>query len=463
MASGLGRAACGLTLSALIGLAGQEPGLAQMAHSRVAPIAMTGVQVSRQPDGIAVKLSTTEPPEYRVTLLPAPVRVVIDLEGTYAWQRQPLTAGPPPIREIRGSQWRPGISRVVVELSDPVDYRVEKEPDGLLLPLAAGTPESAGRDPGGGQPVAQASEAPASPRAEAKDWTIKGHVEVGSRHFLNNRDRGLEDDNILLEGEADFTYDLNDFTRLRLRPRLAIDPLENARNRYEPYDAYIEYTTERWALPAGQLLESWAIVDTFNPADVLNRRDLERDFYDPDKLGELMLRFRYFFREGGPLRQPTLSLYLVPLHRETPLPSDRDRFRFDATGDNRGDLASDAVVPSFDIAYAARLSATLGSADVFLFYFGGPGRIPAFEISPLGEVTPIYYRVDMVGGGLQWAVGRWLLKLEMAYTSTRNHGLLGRFARVVPDSYFQYVLGVDRTFTDVLGKNEVTVTLEYAG
>lgn len=297
----------------------------------------------------------------------------------------------------------------------------------------------------------------------AEDWTIKGRFEAGSRHYLMDRGKGLQDDNIELEAELDVMYDLNDFTRLRLHPWLAIDPLQSSRNRYEPLDAYVEYTSATWALLLGQMVENWAVADTFNPADVLNRRDLERDFYDPSKLGELVARLRFFFSEAGALRQPTLSLYLLPLHRETPLPGNDDRFRLDVTGDNRGDLEDDAKVPSFTAAYGARLSATLGSADVFLFYFGGPGRLPALEVSPRGALTAVYYRADIVGAGVQWALGRWLLKLETAYTSTRNPGLPSRLARVVPDSYFQYVVGVDRTFTDVLGKNELTLTLEYAG
>src|SRR5262249_34859848 len=88
---------------------------------------------------------------------------------------------------------------------------------------------------------------------------------------------------------------------------------------------------------------------------------------------------------------------------------------------------------------------------------------PAFDVDPTGRVTPVYYRTDMVGGGVQWALGRWVLKLETAYTWTKRDGLPLRFQRAVPDDYFQYVIGVDRTFTDVLGKSEVTVTPEYAG
>jgi hypothetical protein len=100
---------------------------------------------------------------------------------------------------------------------------------------------------------------------------------------------------------------------------------------------------------------------------------------------------------------------------------------------------------------------------VFLFYFGGPTRIPAFDVSQVGRVTAVHYRVDMVGAGVQWALGPWLLKLETAHNWPNDSGLAARFKPAVPDNFSQWVIGFDRTFTDVLGKNEVTLTLEYAG
>ena len=299
--------------------------------------------------------------------------------------------------------------------------------------------------------------------AAESDWSYRGRLEAGSRHYLVDRDRGLKDDNIVLEGELEATYDPGGPYRIRIRPYLALDPLESSRNRYEPLDAYGEVTVGSWSVRAGQMIESWAIADIFNPVDVLNRRDLERNFYDPPKLGEVMVRLRYVFPEVEWLRQPALSLYLLPLHRDTPLPGNQDRFRLDVTGDGRGDISRHAVEASPDIAYAARLGATLGDADVFLFYFGGPTRIPGFAQSAPDELRPVFYRVDVVGAGVQWPTGPWLFKLETAYTSTRNPALPRAFSNVVPDSYFQYVVGLDRTFTDVLGKNEVTLTLEYAG
>jgi hypothetical protein len=469
-------------------------------------IPLTAVMVEQRDEALTVRLQTGRTPRYSAIVLDAPARIVIDLEGArYAWCG-PLTTNPEPIREIRGSQWKPRTARVVVELSRPVGYSIEERSDGLVVrlePITKGQkaeivqfqPSPAAEDQGAGVAQIQPPSVPEGQGAEnaqvqpspvvegtsaaalavkdstpfkviRKDYKLKGHVEVGYRGFLIDRGQGLTDDNVDLEGELDFTYELSRALRLRLHPRVAIDPLEQARNRYEPYDAYLEYTAESWSLLAGQLIESWSAVEMFSPADLLNRRDLERNFYDPEKLGELMARLRLSLPEGGWIRQPTFSLYVLPLFRRTPLPTNHDRFRFDITADNVGDLSKNSVEPSFDVGFGARLTATVGRADLSLFYYGGPGRLPSFAMDPTSlapRLTPVYYRVDSVGASAQWALGPWVLKGETVYTFTSAAELPRRFKGAVPASYFQYVVGVDRTFTDILGKNEITVTLEYSG
>jgi AMIN domain-containing protein len=510
--AGIGDPSLPLAFAALIilGLVSATPGSGiacerATALKEITLIPLTAVMVERRDEALTVRLQTGRTPRYRAIVLDAPARIVIDLEGArYAWCG-PLTTNPEPIREIRGSQWKPGTARVVVELSRPVGYFIEERSDGLVVrlePIAEGQAEIVQVQPfpvaeaqgvevaqvqppsgaeGQGAEAAQVQPSPVVEGAAAaglalkdstpfkvirKDFKLKGHVEVGYRGFLLDRGQGLTDDNVDLEGELDFIYDLSRALRLRLHPRVAIDPLEQARNRYEPYDAYLEYTAAAWSLLVGQLIESWSAVEMFSPADLLNRRDLERNFYDPEKLGELMARLRLSLPEGGGIRQPTFSLYVLPLFRRTPLPTNHDRFRFDITGDNVGDFSKNSVEPSFDVGFGARLTSTIGSADLSLFYYGGPGRIPSFALDPTSlapRLMPVYYRADAVGASAQWALGPWVLKGETVYTFTSGAELPRRFKGVVPDSYFQYVVGVDRTFTDVLGKNEVTVTVEYSG
>jgi hypothetical protein len=452
----------------LVGIVLPEPSVA----SETTLLELTTVTVEQERDTLTVRLKTSGPPRHSAASLVAPARIVIELEGARQSWNGPLTRNPEPIREVRASQWKPDSVRVVVELTRPVGYSIEERPEGLVLRLDAGAGNQVAQV--GPSTVADSAAATLLPKKDASPSvkvsptspTIKGQVEVGYRGFLVDRGRGLDDNNVDLLGELDSTYDLIHSLRLRLHPRVAIDPLEPARDRYEPYDAYLEYTADSWTLLAGQLIESWSAVEMFSPADLLNRRDLERNFYDPQKLGELMVRLRFSLPEGEWIRQPTFSLYALPLFRRTPLPTNHDRFRFDLTGDNVGDLSNKTIQPSFDAGFAARATATIGRADLALFYYGGPGRLPSFVVDPRYQaprLTPVYYRADSAGASAQGALGPWVLKGEAVYTTTSASGLPDAFKGAVPDSYFQYVVGVDRTFTDVLGKNEVTVTLEYSG
>ena len=437
-------------------------------------IDLAAVVVEQQDKALAVRLQTSRTPRYSVTSLSAPERIIIDLEGArHAW-RGSLTGSPDPIREVRGSQWKPGTARVVVELSRPAGYSIEERPDGLVLRLDAGTrnrgPQVAEVEPptvadGASGRLAARKDSPPI-KGSPTQPTVKGQVEVGYRGFLSDRGQGLIDNNVDLMGELDSTFYFSRALRMRLHPRVAIDPLEPARGRFEPYDLYVEYMADTWTLLAGQFIENWSSVEMFSPADLLNRRDLERNFYDPENLGEVMVRLRLSLPEGDWIQQPTISLYALPLFRSTPLPGNHDRFRFDVTGDNVGDLTNKTAHPSFDAGFAARSTVTVGRADLSLFYYGGPGRVPSFALDPRYQVprlTPVYYRADSVGASAQGALGPWVLKGEAVYTMTSASGLPATFKAAVPDSYFQYVVGVDRTFTDVLGKNEVTASLEYSG
>jgi hypothetical protein len=446
-------------------------GLLSLQSGDAQELELTAVAVEGPGDALIVRLTTSRPPTYTATALSSPPRIVIDVDGArHAW-RGPLSANPEPIREIRGSQWRPDVARVVVELSRQVGYTVESQSGGLVLRLETGPDRVAQVEPA---KVIDASTAALSGRKDPSPAdaagrvgpTIKGHVELGYRGFLVDRGQGLIDNNVNILGELDTTYDLTRSLRLRLHPRVAIDPLEPQRDRFQPYDAYAEYTAESWAVLAGQLIESWAAVEMFSPADLLNRRDVERNFYDPEKLGEVMVRLRVSLPEGEWIRQPSISLYALPVFQHTPLPPNHDRFRLDVTGDNVGDLTNKTVSPSFDTGFAVRSTATIGRADVALFYYGGPGRIPSLALDPryiAPRLTPVYYRTDSVGASGQWALGPWVARGETVYTMTNTGGLPSTFKGAVPDSYFQYVVGIDRTFADVLGKNEVTVSLEYSG
>src|SRR3990172_11696069 len=76
------------------------------------------VRVSSQPDAVTVFVKTSREPRYNAELIDGPVRLVVDLADTvYSWRKTPLPVGVGPLRQIRGSQWRKGISRAAPYLS----------------------------------------------------------------------------------------------------------------------------------------------------------------------------------------------------------------------------------------------------------------------------------------------------------------------------------------------------------
>jgi type IV pilus assembly protein PilQ len=99
------------------------------------PARLTDVSVSAKDDATSVTVKTGSVPKYHASLID-PRRLVIDFEGTqYEWRKTPLPAATDPVKEIRGSQYRKGISRLVIELSKPAKFTVTDAGDGIVIAL----------------------------------------------------------------------------------------------------------------------------------------------------------------------------------------------------------------------------------------------------------------------------------------------------------------------------------------
>src|SRR6516164_8310560 len=77
-----------------------------------------------------------------VTVTPHPDSVTVFVKTVYAWRKTPLNVGKDPVKQVRGSQYRQGVARVVLDLSRAVGYAIREESDGLaiVIPTAAPPP-----------------------------------------------------------------------------------------------------------------------------------------------------------------------------------------------------------------------------------------------------------------------------------------------------------------------------------
>jgi type IV pilus assembly protein PilQ len=90
------------------------------------------------PGATTVHLKTSGRAKYQAEYLASPPRVVVDLEDTmFAWRRAAIQSATQPVRQIRGSQYRRGVARVVVELTGTSGYVIREDAEGLAIVLTS--------------------------------------------------------------------------------------------------------------------------------------------------------------------------------------------------------------------------------------------------------------------------------------------------------------------------------------
>ncbi len=111
---------------------------AAAAQTPAAPVLLTDVSVQRQDDTVTVDVKTSGAPKYTSEFMDGPFRLALDFEDTaYRWKVAPVAVGADPVREIRGSQYRRGIARLVIELTRKAPYTLEPHAAGLRVVFGA--------------------------------------------------------------------------------------------------------------------------------------------------------------------------------------------------------------------------------------------------------------------------------------------------------------------------------------
>ena len=315
------------------------------------------------------------------------------------------------------------------------------------------------------------SEATGGGTSWIRDW--KGFVEIQPRVYFEDRAGPKNDGQLLVRGEVELDLQLADGLTGYFRPRFFVDALDEELHRYEPFEAYVTFEGDDWDLRAGQFVENWGIVDTFNPIDVINRRDLGSDILDADRLGELGVRYRRTFAGTDSIGEPTLSFYALPIFRHTLFGTADQRvgpetaqLRFDEDG---GFEPSGDEEGLYAVRFQSTVDTELANADIQFLASRGPSRTPLFFVDPTGTLVPAYFGATTIGAGFRAvpnedAVGEWLagltLKTEIVFTDAFD---FSGSPVPAPDDYVAAIFGVDRSFYDLFSdQDELVMTLEYA-
>ncbi|HEY7250205.1 MAG TPA: secretin N-terminal domain-containing protein [Methylomirabilota bacterium] len=123
--------------------------VAGVGSSQTTEVQLKDVSIERAFDGAAITVKTTGPAQYEAKLIDSPTRLVIDLTGAvYGSPKVRWTSGVEPVKEVRGSQWRKGIARIVVEMTKAdVGYRIDETSDGLVVAVESSNARSSDAKP----------------------------------------------------------------------------------------------------------------------------------------------------------------------------------------------------------------------------------------------------------------------------------------------------------------------------
>ena len=136
-------------------------GVAGGARAQGPPAELTEVTVIEREAAVEVWVRLSRAAKYQSELMDGPWRLVLDFENTaYRWTARPVPAPVDPVRELRGSQYRQGMARLVIELQRKTAYTIEQDREGLRIVLPREGAAGAAPAP---KPVAPAKPALAPP------------------------------------------------------------------------------------------------------------------------------------------------------------------------------------------------------------------------------------------------------------------------------------------------------------
>lgn len=149
----------------LVALTALPPAAAAQAEPSVE---LTEAAIIERDAAVEVWVRLSREARYQSELMDGPYRLVLDFEDTaYRWVKHAVPVAADPVRQLRGSQYRKGVARLVIELQRKVAYTIDADREGLRIVIpreeAAGRP----KPPAGVRPAPAPSAPPSGARSLA--------------------------------------------------------------------------------------------------------------------------------------------------------------------------------------------------------------------------------------------------------------------------------------------------------
>lgn len=313
-----------------------------------------------------------------------------------------------------------------------------------------------------------------TPTLTSAETQQRFHFEYAPTVFLYDRDNHTINEFQTLDSDYRISYDNQKNFEITLHPRVRIDFEDSSRNRYLPLDAYLSFYGESVDFRMGLQRITWGNGGIFNPTDVINRPDLEGNYFIREKLADPIVSLAWSTDRISGLNEMGFELVTVPYFWQTPLPDNDSRFALAGEQNSISyNLLGNQEAPSYfkSIGYGLRFYLSADAIDFDMIYYHGPDRSPGFalEVDSNGalRLAPFAYNIDLIGTNFSWVAGDWKLRATSAYKITawndsRPHDIQPVANDAIPENSWHYAAAIDYTLPKT-GNQNLIMTLEYMG
>lgn len=305
------------------------------------------------------------------------------------------------------------------------------------------------------------------------NFDIQGTVELDHISYIkkeqgkiNSRNEGT----LTLKGNIDFNEKIVFKSVFEARKDLQ----DNYRDRLYLREAYFTFSSEKADLKIGKQIINWGTADIYNPTDNINPVDYS-DFFDfeDNKLGVWMANLKYFYDDNHfteLIISPSLPALAVPnpdsrwvlrLPKSMPnplMPSTLKNIQYHYEG----------LRPNFQDAgllLGIKNGVTVNGWDFSQSFLAGMNYLPDFTSSLVGikethvevALAPSFERLYVLGLDFAKAFKKFGLRGEFALKGLSRPQAKGQLAA----AYYEYIIGIDHTFSQLLFQKNVLVILQW--
>ena len=238
---------------------------------------------------------------------------------------------------------------------------------------------------------------------------IRGNVSAEGTYFISDAATAADwQANGSLSADIELYQQIADNVSLTIRPFARVDHQNEDRTHADLREFILTTNGDSWEFSGGLGQVFWGVTESRNPVDVINQIDNLESVDGSDKLGQLMLTFKWFNDYGD------FELFALPHFRERSYIGSGGR-PFPGFSINRNATQFESSDETRHIDTAIRWSRSFDSWDLGLHYFSGTARDPALiPVSPT-ELAPRYQQMQQTGIDALGIYGDLNVKVELIH------------------------------------------------